>query len=67
MGKEKISTRKSAFQTLNILDLVSVGLSITGVDDRKDFFKNIGNQLDHYNTQPFNRKKQRIISGGLCF
>jgi len=40
---------------LSIIELIRVGLSLTGEAGRIDFIKNVGNQLDVYNTQPSNR------------
>lgn len=46
---------------LNIEDLITVGLFLTGEDGRIDFVKNIGKQLDRFNTQPINRKRWKEL------
>jgi len=50
---------------LKIEDLIIVGLSLTGEDGRIDFIKNIGNQLNCYNTQPSNRKRWKELLEGI--
>ena len=50
---------------LTIDDLITVGLFLTGEDGRIDFVKNVGNQLDKYNTQPINRKRWKELLEGL--
>jgi len=50
---------------LSIEELLKVGLSLTGEAGRKDFIKNIGGQLDRYNTQPFNRKRWKELLEGI--
>lgn len=46
---------------LSIIELIRVGLSLTGELGRKDFLKNVGKQLDTYNTQPNNRKRWKEL------
>lgn len=46
---------------LSIKELLKVGLSLTGEIGRRDFIKNIGNQLNRYNTQPVNRKRWKDL------
>lgn len=46
---------------LSIIELINVGLSLTGEPGRKDFLKNVGKQLDTYNTQPSNRKRWKDL------
>lgn len=43
--------------TLTIDELIKVGLSLAGENGRINFIKNVGEQLDQYNTQPINRKR----------
>ncbi len=50
---------------LTIDDLIIVGLFLTGEDGRIDFVKNVGKQLDKYNTQPVNRKRWKELLEGL--
>jgi len=50
---------------LTIDDLITVGLFLTGEDGRIDFVKNVGAQLDKYNTQPVNRKRWKDLLEGL--
>ncbi len=47
--------------SLSITDLVRVGLPLAGESSRTDFLKNIGFQLDTYNTQPGDRKKWKDL------
>lgn len=42
---------------ITIDDLITVGLFLTGEDGRIDFIKNVGKQLDTFNTQPGNRRR----------
>lgn len=46
---------------LSIDELIHVGLTLTGEDGRKDFLKNVGDQLNRYNTQPTNRQRWKIL------
>lgn len=46
---------------LSINELIRVGLALTGEEGRKDFLKNVGDQLDTYNTQPRNRKRWKEL------
>ncbi|MCI5156846.1 MAG: restriction endonuclease, SacI family [Candidatus Electrothrix sp. AUS1_2] len=46
---------------LSIVELIRVGLSLTGELGRKDFLKNVEIQLDTYNTQPNNRKRWKEL------
>lgn len=46
---------------LSIEELIQVGLTLTGEDGRKDFLKNVGEQLNRYNTQPTNRQRWKIL------
>lgn len=46
---------------LSIVELIRVGLSLTGEAGRKDFLENVGKQLDIYNTQPSNRKRWKEL------
>lgn len=46
---------------LSIIELIRVGLSLTGELGRKDFLRNVGKQLDTYNTQPNNRKRWKEL------
>jgi hypothetical protein len=62
---DKLITRSWASGTniyrLTIEDLISVGLFLTGEVGRIDFIKNVGNQLNRYNTQPNNRKRWKEL------
>jgi len=44
-----------------IHDLIVVGLFLTGENGRIDFVKNVGDQLNRYNTQPNNRKRWKEL------
>ncbi len=46
---------------LSITELIQVGLTLTGEDGRKDFLKNIGEQLNRFNTQPVNRQRWKQL------
>lgn len=46
---------------LSIEELVQVGLTLTGEDGRKDFLKNVGDQLNKFNTQPANRQRWKNL------
>ena len=46
---------------LSITELIQVGLTLTGEDGRKDFLKNVGEQLNRFNTQPTNRQRWKQL------
>lgn len=46
---------------LSIEELIKVGLSLTGEAGRRDFIRNVGIQLDRFNTQPINRKRWKEL------
>lgn len=46
---------------LSIDELVKVGLALVGEEGRIDFIRNVGDQLDKYNTQPANRLRWKEL------
>jgi hypothetical protein len=46
---------------LSIEELVHVGLTLTGEDGRKDFLRNVGDQMNKFNTQPANRQRWKQL------
>jgi len=46
---------------LSISECIQVSLTLTGEDGRKDFLKNVGEQLNQFNTQPTNRKRWKDL------
>jgi hypothetical protein len=50
---------------LSIDDLIKVTLSLTGENGRVDFLRNVGGQLDEFNTQPANRRRWKQLLDSL--
>jgi len=46
---------------LSIDELIQVGLTLTGEEGRKVFLRNVGEQLNRFNTQPANRQRWKAL------